>query len=90
MITELHALRKLEYFKMVDRSGGANILESTWAFKEKRYPDGSLKKLKARCCVRGNQQVDGVDVFETYAPVVTWITVRLLLILSMLLNLQTQ
>ena len=90
MVTELHALRKLESFKIVDRLSGGNIIESTWAFKKKRYPDGGLKKLKARFCVRGDQQVDGVDVFETYAPVVAWITVRLLLILSMVLNLQTQ
>ena len=68
----------------------ANILASTWAFKNKRYPDGILKKFKARFFVRGVQQVDGLDVFETFAPVVAWITVRLLLILSMILNLETQ
>ena len=90
MVTELHALRKLESFKMVDRPSGANILESTWAFKKKRYPDGGLKKLKVRFCVRGDHQVDGVDVFETHALVVAWLTVRLLLILSMVLNLETQ
>ena len=39
--------------------------------------------------MRGDQQVDGVDVFETFAPVVAWITVRVLPILSMILNLGT-
>ena len=34
--------------------------------------------------------MDGVDVFEKCAPVVAWITVRILLILSMILNLETQ
>ena len=34
--------------------------------------------------------MEGVDVFETFAPVVAWITVRILLILSMILNLETQ
>ena len=34
--------------------------------------------------------MDGVDVFETYVSVVDWISVRLLLILSMVLNLQAQ
>mgnify|MGYP003551355284 FL=1 len=60
---------------------GANILDSTWAFKRKRYPDGRVRKLKARFCVRGDQQIRGVDFFDTYAPVVGWSTVRLLLIL---------
>ena len=74
---------------MIARPRGANILASTWAFKKKRYPDGLLKKFKARFCVRGDQRVEGVDVFETFAPAVAWITVRILLILSMILNLET-
>ena len=90
MVKELKSLRDLGYFKMIARPRGANILASTWAFRKKRYPDGLLKKFKARFCVRGDQQVDGVDVFETFAPVVAWITVRILLILSMILNLETQ
>ena len=40
--------------------------------------------------MHGDQQVGGVDVFEKFAPVVAWITVRILLILPMILNLQTQ
>ena len=90
MVKELKSLRDLGSFKMVSRPSGANILESTWAFKKKRYPDGALKKFKARFCVRGDQQIDGLDVFETFAPVVAWITVRIMLILSMVLNLSTQ
>ena len=65
-------------------------MDSTWAFRKKRYPDGSLKKYKARFCVRSDQQIEGVDVFETYAPVVSWITVRLLLVLSVVMALCTQ
>ena len=46
------------------------ILKGTWAFKLKRRPDGTPFKLKARYCVRGDLQREGVDYFETYAPVV--------------------
>ena len=49
-----------------------------------------MKKYKARFYIRGDQQIDGIDVFYTYAPVVSWITVRLLLVLSLILGLQTQ
>ena len=90
IVKEIKSLRDLGSFKMVPRPRGEKILASTWAFRKKIYPDGLLKKFKARFCVRGDQQVDGVDVFETFAPVVTWITVRILLILSMILQLQTQ
>lgn len=57
------------------------VLKSTWAFKLKRFPDGSVMKFKARFCVRGDQQVEGIDFFDTYAPVVQWSTIRLLLTL---------
>ena len=66
-----------------------HVVPSTWAFKIKRFPSGLVRKLKARFCVRGDLQKQGVDVFETYAPVVSWTTVRLLLILSVVLNLAT-
>ena len=40
-------------------------------------------------CVRGDLQLEGVDFFKTYAPVVSWLSVRTCLILSAVLNLQT-
>ena len=66
-----------------------NVLPSTWAFKCKRYPDGSIRKLKARFCARGDKQIEGVDYFDTFAPVVNWTTIRLMLILSIILGLST-
>ena len=57
------------------QKAGTTIIGMTWAFKRKRYPDGSVKKLKARICVRGDQQVKGIDVFDTFAPVVQWAVV---------------
>ena len=45
------------------------VLKGTWAFKLKWLPDGSPLKLKERYCVRGDLQREGVDYFETYAPV---------------------
>jgi hypothetical protein len=66
-----------------------NVVPSTWAFNCKRYPDGSVRKLKAWFYVRGDKQVEGVDYFNTYAPVVTWTIVRILLILSSILGLAT-
>ena len=90
MVQELKSLAGLGSFEMVPRPRGANILQSTWVFKRKRYPDGLLKKYKARLCVRGDQQIEGVDVFDTYAPVVSWITVRLLLVMSIVFNMCTQ
>ena len=58
------------------------VLPSTWAFKIKRFPSGLLRKIKARFCVRGDQQVD-VDPFDTYAPVASWSSIRMLMVTAL-------
>ena len=73
----------------VPREPWMNVLPSTWAFRIKRFPSGAIRKLKARFCACGYRQIKNVDFFETYAPVVSWTTVRLLLILSIELGLAT-
>jgi hypothetical protein len=55
------------------------VLKGTWVFKLKRLPDGTAYRYKARFCARGDMQTEGVDFFETYAPVVQWSTTCLLL-----------
>jgi Reverse transcriptase (RNA-dependent DNA polymerase). len=59
------------------------ILKGTWAFKLKRLPDGTPLKYKARYCCRGDMQTAGVDYFDTYAPVVQWSTIRIVLTLAL-------
>ena len=49
-----------------------------------------MRKFKARFCARGDKQIEGVGFFDTYAPVVNWTTVRLMLILSLILQLSTK
>ena len=68
---------------------GRKALPSTWVFHHKRFPDGSIQKRKARLCVRGDKQVPGIDFTEFYSPVVQWTSIRLILILSLVLNWQT-
>ena len=66
------------------------MIDSTWAFKIKCFPDGLIKKFKALFCVRGDQQVHDIDFFETYVPIVQWIMVGLILILNVLLGLKSK
>ena len=54
----------------------SKILPGTWVFCRKRAPTGIITKFKARYCVRGDLQE---DIPETYAPVVSWSTIRLVL-----------
>jgi hypothetical protein len=82
MWDEIKQLESHNTWRKVKRSSlpeGANVLPSTWAFRIKRLPNGLIRKFKARLCARGDKQLEGIDVFETYAPVVSWSTVRCLL-----------
>jgi hypothetical protein len=89
METEIVTLIDLSVFDIVALRPNMKVISGVWALKRKRYPDGRVRKLKARYCARGFEQVEGVDYFETFSPVVMWLTVRLLLIMSILLNLET-
>jgi hypothetical protein len=57
-----------------------HALPSAWAFKCKCFPDGIIRNLKARFCARGDCQIEGLDFFETFAPVLAWETIRIIMI----------
>ena len=76
-LKEIETLEAMDAWEVVDRDDSTmNVIDSIWAFKLKRFPDGMAKKFKARFCAHGDQQLEGIDFFETYAPVVHWTTVR--------------
>jgi hypothetical protein len=74
-VKEFRTLEGMDAWEVVDRPLHSKVLDIIWAFKIKRFPDGLIKGFKGRICARGDQQVEGVDFFETYAPVVQWTTV---------------
>ncbi|KAG7343789.1 reverse transcriptase RNA-dependent DNA polymerase [Nitzschia inconspicua] len=88
--TEYDTLVSKDVWEVVPRPKNHPVISGTWAFRIKRYPDGSMRKLKARFCARGFEQTEGVDYDETFAPVVNWTTVRFLLMMSILLGLETR
>jgi hypothetical protein len=53
-----------------------------WAFKIKRFPDGTVKKFKALFCAQDDRQKEGIDFIETWAPVVQWLTIRIVMVLA--------
>ena len=64
MRNEIKELEDHQTWEVVNKTSvpaDKKILASTWVFKTKRYPDGRARKQKARFCVRGDQQVEGVD-----------------------------
>jgi hypothetical protein len=61
-----------------------------WSFERKHFPDGTLNKHKEYLCAHGGQQTWGLDYWETYAPVVTWTSVCLLLIVAKIHGLESK
>ena len=57
---------------------------AVWSMKRKRNPLGQVIKCKARLCAHGGQTQEGIHYTNTFAPVVTWTTIRFLLILSLI------
>ncbi len=48
---------------------GANVIGSKWVFKAKWDASGKVVQHKAHLISQGFTQVEGVDYFDTYAPV---------------------
>ena len=63
-----------------------NTIMAIWPFKNKWYPDGSHNKHKSRLCDHGGQQTWGQDYWNTHSPVVTWSSVRLVLVVAKVYN----
>ena len=73
-----------------DMPPGTKTILAIWSFKRKRYPDGRVYKHKARLCAHGGMQTWGVNYWETYSPVVNWLSVRTLMALSIIHDLETR
>ena len=70
---------------------GTKLLDMVWPMRRKRrIKTQEVYKWKARLNMHGGLQVHGVHYWDTYATVVTWQTVRLFLILSLILGWQSR
>jgi hypothetical protein len=74
---EIQTLKRMgTWIEVPQTEATSKILPGTWAYRCKRSPDGEIKKYKARYCIRGDLQE---GVFNTYIPLISWSTVRVLL-----------
>ena len=64
-------------------ANGEPIIPSTWVFRRKRNPAGDITKYKARICLRGDLMNSDE---ESFAPVTSWSSVRLFLVLAIILG----
>ncbi|GJY79652.1 ribonuclease H-like domain-containing protein [Tanacetum coccineum] len=82
MRDEYTALIKNKTWTLVPRPPDTNIVRCMWLFRHKHLADGTLSRYKARLVANGSTQVEGVDVDETFSPVVKPGTIRTVLSLA--------
>jgi hypothetical protein len=82
-------VRDNDVWVATDLPKGKKALTTKWVFKRKRIR-GQPDKYKGRLCVRGFEQLLGVDYWETYAPTAKWVTLRLFLSICACLGLRTR
>ncbi|KAJ9520214.1 hypothetical protein QJQ45_030168 [Haematococcus lacustris] len=79
MNKEMACQQANQTWQLVKQQGWMRVLPGRWVLKTKRGADGSILKHKARFVIKGYRQVEGVDFDDSFAPVVTQGTQRVLL-----------
>jgi hypothetical protein len=88
---DIDGLMDINTFKFIPKINlppRTRYLDLIWTYRRKRRPDGSLKKYKARLCVNGSRQIQGIDYTESFAPLVQWSTIRMVNILAAMHNIK--
>ena len=67
---------------------GSKPLEYKWIFKKKMKADGSIDKYKARLIIKGYKQKEGLNYFDTYSPVTRISSIRMLIAITAIHNLE--
>lgn len=88
MEKEINAHSDNDNWEVILRSevpAGHKVLPSVWAMRRKRdISTQRITKWKARLNVHGGKQEKGVNYWETYAPVASWASIRMIMNLAAL------
>ncbi|KAH9736084.1 hypothetical protein KPL71_017967 [Citrus sinensis] len=84
---EINSIMSNQTWVLVDLPPGSKPISSKWVFRRKYNSDGSLQTFKARLVAKGFKQRNGIDYFDTYAPVTRLTSIRVLFAIASLNNL---
>jgi len=79
MQEELHQFQRNKVWHLVPKPKDRTIIGTKWVFRNKLDEQGTVTRNKARLFVQGNNQEEGIDYEETFAPVTRIEAIRILI-----------
>ncbi|GKA93173.1 retrovirus-related pol polyprotein from transposon TNT 1-94 [Tanacetum coccineum] len=86
--SEIESILQNHTWELVDLPPGCKALGYKWIFKKKMKADGTVDKYKARLVIQGFRQREGLDYFDTYSPVTRITSIRMIIAIAALRNLE--
>ena len=66
-------------WKVVDLPPGSSLIVCNWIFKRKMKVDSTIDKFKTILVAKEFTQKEGIDYFDTYAPIARITLIRMLI-----------
>ena len=88
MKAEMESIWSNDVWELVEPPPNRKIVGSKWIFKRKLDANGTVERYKARLVAQGCTQMFGLDYVETFSPVIRFESIRFLLAMGTLHQLQ--
>ncbi|KAF3654053.1 hypothetical protein FXO37_16682 [Capsicum annuum] len=86
--SEIDSILNNHTWELVDLPPKNKPLGKKWIFKRKMKTDGTIDKYNARFVVKGFKQKEGLDYIDTCLPIIRITSIRMLIVLATVYDLQ--